>query len=1630
MKPSNPSQAGGAAMAGGQRFQAQVTAWWCARILLQTPSVGEPFGLPPVSLAERVYCETTDSVDDIRIELTGNGRIFGQCKRSLRLSSKPGSIWASVLTQLYNELEGVPPAEMERRLVLFYEEPNRSLTRLNAVLNRYRHLPHKVPLINAVQNAAERQIVNGLNALLDTLQAKSAFPNLAAKRQKLLQHIYIKQLHLAPGEVHYLGVADALRDSLLTNPAQTNQVLISLHSLADDLLAERGSVDRLALRRRLKGEEIILRDSPNYRPDFERLENWSTREIAFHEEEGRSKLTIAGNQVTVVRPVVQEILEATQKASFLVAGGAGTGKTGCLLSVAKQLRASGHRVWYWAADSLQYSSSEEIGNQLKLQYPWEDLFAEAASGIGARLIIDGLDGLRDTCAQRAYRRLVIVAIRCGIRVIASIRSFDLQYATDLQEMFALAGQPLSTHYSDGAFNKVSHIVVPELDNEEFGQVIAQFSSVQEVLDTVPQLRSAVRNLFSLNLLCKLIEDGHSARQLSAISTQAELFERYWAKRVTAHELHAEITRALESLVEQMIDQQTLQVIPSEWSSQVRDAIFSAGLVRHPPSPLGHLPEQERVEFNHHLLFDYAAERLFVRPRRDRLAVELASPDTWGLFLRPSLVLFHRYVWHHGRLDFWDTLIELERSLVPILQRLPGHLVVAEEAQNREDLQSLLDGCLRDDGDKPHWISIAQGVVAAATFSSLPQLFNQTSGDWWLEFARDLIQTGNGQLVYTGRRLLFPASDALENLSAQTRLFVNQAAVALIRFHWSEDTPPSHFIWPAIRLVCRTIGSDLSKSSEIIRRVLTPEELRRAGYVQAWEVARHISYIWRADPSLAVEVYDGVFGYVEADRSSTPFGGFILPMSSNRAQDYKMAYYGLSMHFPAFLSAHPKEATCTLIRVLRHYRNQQWHSWRESLPSLPVDVFVWDGYECRLQADYINIWSAEPDHADYQVKMLYDWEYYLAALPDDDEAEGKWETISTVLAADNELVTVWRRLLIIGSRSPAFYAQRLWTMLLNPPILIRLEGAAGACIAAFVLHLPHEAVRQIEHAVFSISKQLPSETDTKTAQRHTIRTQVWLLSHIPEERRGVDVKEFLASCDPELLQLRYRNPPEDSSVWGWEDDSAAGSQHQELLQVSAGLDELSANSITDDTLEEVLQKIHRVEKALAESRDEIDDVSLSTVQERLVRGLARVACSQAGLDERLTGELFKQFRETIASPAKSLSRQHLEQFDSTQLWSSLGPRAYATEGFTCLVVKIGRLTDDHRCLLRRAAADPDPIVQIHLGRRMWPLLEKWSEFVWETLESWITELSTRPDILGVLSETLCGSWFWWLRNNDSARADQLLRNLLGAARLRDAKMLRRACGMLLAALSFVKGEVWAGEVLIEAVGSIRNNLDELGGAQRVAIEHLLSRTPKASGPVEQRQRAREFLLQLLNAADQALEAYRMEILKLPASDCPGEPPGWVRQVAQFFGSVAAEFMFCAENYVQQWATVQNDERMEQMKVWWETVEPILNALLVMPHPQIAYHLIKGLEHFVDLDIQRVLYWMRRVTLASASQGLTTESLAADETIGILERILAESKASLAVGTELRSDFVQVLEAYLQVGWPKAMQLAIRLDSIFR
>jgi hypothetical protein len=146
-------------------------------------------------------------------------------------------------------------------------------------------------------------------------------------------------------------------------------------------------------------------------------------------------------------------------------------------------------------------------------------------------------------------------------------------------------------------------------------------------------------------------------------------------------------------------------------------------------------------------------------------------------------------------------------------------------------------------------------------------------------------------------------------------------------------------------------------------------------------------------------------------------------------------------------------------------------------NLLIETITLNGHEGRLQTDWSHIWDAENSLlVDNEVKMLRCWSKYLTDLPKTDQPDEKWQPILDVVIAENDLAAVWRRLLIAAISAPEFYAQRIWTLLLNPRILLSLETQelAQNCLEAFASELTDENFSQIESLL--LNRALDCQTE--------------------------------------------------------------------------------------------------------------------------------------------------------------------------------------------------------------------------------------------------------------------------------------------------------------------------------------------------------------------------------------------------------------------------------------------------------------------------------------------------------------------------------------------------------------------------
>ena len=308
---------------------------------------------------------------------------------------------------------------------------------------------------------------------------------MAPLKELLLTLTYIRRVSFAPGDSDRHMIEIAVANTLLEHRDQARNVMDSLQVLSNDRMERRAAIVRSDIRSHLQNRGFVLLDSPDFRNDFKKLDNWTRDQISLDASAGQDILRIGSHRIQIARPVQEQLYRASSGESFLVIGEAGVGKTGALLKLTKDLRSAGSRVLYWKADSIQRESGQQMRQEVfHLDHTWNDIFEEAASQSQTIIIIDGLDSIRDARVSGVFQSLIGLARSKKLTVIASIRVFDLSDPPELRKLFPLEGDPILETFKQ-PFCEMKHIFIPELGDEELNQVQSQFGAVLQILSCSP-----------------------------------------------------------------------------------------------------------------------------------------------------------------------------------------------------------------------------------------------------------------------------------------------------------------------------------------------------------------------------------------------------------------------------------------------------------------------------------------------------------------------------------------------------------------------------------------------------------------------------------------------------------------------------------------------------------------------------------------------------------------------------------------------------------------------------------------------------------------------------------------------------------------------------------------------------------------------------------------------------------------------------------------------------------------------------------------------------------------------------------------------------------------------------------------
>ncbi len=300
----------------------------------------------------------------------------------------------------------------------------------------------------------------------------------------------------------------------------------------------------------------------------------------------------------------------------VLTGGAGSGKTACVVEVVEAVRERGLPVLAFRLDRLPaLSTTEALGRQLDLEESPVLVLAAAAqtAGVPGLLIVDQLDAVstmsgRSSGAFDLVERLLHEArgtrTRATIHTVVVCRAFDWRNDSRLRRLLPDEhGQVDVTEFTDEEVREF-------LTNAGFDT--AWFRSGQLELLRLPQ---------NLSLF---LEAGFDTRLAPAFRTATDLFSRYWdeKRRSVADRVVPSADQwmeVMEILCEEMTSTQQLSVAKERLDTipiSYLDQLASEGVVTF---------DGRRYGFGHESFFDYCFARVFFN-RSDSLVSFLKGPD--------------------------------------------------------------------------------------------------------------------------------------------------------------------------------------------------------------------------------------------------------------------------------------------------------------------------------------------------------------------------------------------------------------------------------------------------------------------------------------------------------------------------------------------------------------------------------------------------------------------------------------------------------------------------------------------------------------------------------------------------------------------------------------------------------------------------------------------------------------------------------------------------------------------------------------------------------------------------------------------------------------------------------------------
>ena len=1343
--------------------------------------------------------------------------------------------------------------------------------------------------------------------------------------------------------------------------------------------------------------------------------------------------------------LLNDLQDFALRGNGVIIGSPGIGKTYLLRELRRNLEAAEIPELFLPIDQLGDGTDETLQRELSIE---EDLieFLKPISFSHKKGIIlfDAFDAARDEDTRNRFLNLIRRAIKELVKwnVVVTVRTYDAMKSRELLDLF---GSPDDVGYQTEDI-LCRHFTIPPFAKEEILQGLDQIGCSKSVyMDGSHDFKNILANPFNLWLLEKILKSSPDQPDFSQIHSEVQLLGLFWQRRIRDETLEF----LLEQTAHQMVEERSLSIKQSsvyqklELENPARKAAWENLLSDEILAKVS--STRQRIAFSHNILFDYAISVLLIEDEPQKLEEFITEDSSRPLFLRPSLTYFFTRLWYYDNSEsFWKAFWHIFPSNKSVHLRLVARLiptsVIANEAREIEQLTPLLEK-LRDKDENAN-----EAIVRLLQALRMLQVSRDSL---WVFFFNSLLTHLDSKFAWDLATLTSDILDrAIEKKNTDVINVCGQIGRRLIEWVW-EKKETSDDDWYnrlggrwAVPLVAKTFQTNVEKSRSLLEKVL---ELTNEGNFPlsflTW-LTENVDSIWSSDPVFVADTYRTVFGHVETSKEKRNMGGYVLPMTSYRAQDYSMCQYRLVKHYPNFLRAKPLYAAQAAIQSLNVFivRENVIRFLRSSatLDDI-VETFSFRGTSAYFIKDNSHIWDPRESSVE-PIEMAESVYEYMKELATSEESDNILESLLDVFRDNVVVAFFWKKLLLTGSQFSKVFASRLFELCIAKPILLHLETSyeLGMFLEKAAFDFTSDQLRQIEESILA----LPIEAKDQENADFLIMRRDSLIAQIP--------KKLLSTEEAKSIRRKMErenniteNRPLVSFHTGWESVTEEKllkeksidtdkRENQALQNLSEPLVKFSSDwrnsSPSNEAAKLVLPQLREAYAAKNNPQAKKEVIN------SLFHKIAECAAILGRISDKLDNEAFVFCRKVLFEAANHEEPipdpENDEQFDFPGYSSQ--PRHYAVEG----LLRIASYKPDTEILsiIEELADDPVPSVKMLVAMYLSNLYSKEPERFWQIINN-RAEIEKNP----IVQECLFSALTYVIRPTEN---DEKIARVM-AKMLEQNSMPQQKMGtvdpfsFLLVGLAIVRQNQWAlttiNERFLKDPIRYANLLTRF--VKQIIKGYIDPKHSQNSDFQENLKRSIILLEKIVTVTIPAITESSSKIREQKTEEVEQE----LRNTYAILDEVITRLYFSVD-YKKGSNTENNakDTNSDVLSLIFNRVNPLMQQILdfaldkengLMFAPT-AHYFIKLLTSFLIYNPKKVLHLASGVVSSSERFGYTIDSIAVMDIVQLVEIVLADYRHVVRDDEECMEDLLNLLDLFAKTGWTDALNLVWRLDEVFR